>query len=136
MRFCQAHWEKMREAVRERGLEAYVASGEEEAARRTTTALLDPDNERAAFDPLLEAHWAIVNNLMQMTPLGLSLMMGDGCPLCEANTARHEALPNGCGQPDCPDPVTCAGSSFYDWMIARAADDMVEKAQRLFGVAE
>lgn len=136
MRFCQPHWGAMREAVKERGLEVYVAPSGEEAARRTAAAISDPDNERATFDPLMGLHWAIVTNLMHMTPLGLSLMVGEGCPLCEANTARHEAFPNGCGQSDCPDPVSCAGPNFYDWMIARAADDMAEQAQRLFGVAE
>jgi hypothetical protein len=123
----------MRSAVAKRGIDHHVAKSGGEALAQMTSELADGGPGRSTFDPLMGMHWAIIGNLSEHTPMGVSVMFADGCPLCEANAGRAAAYPGGCGRPDCNDPENCASPTFYDPWIDRAADDQVTEHVRLFG---
>lgn len=102
MRFCQSHWDALRAAIRDRGLERFVAPTGEEAARRT----VDGTSPRDSFGPLMGAHLAIVHNLADA--YGIGMLQTEGCPLCLAIERCS-----------CGDPKTCELQTWID----RAADD-------------
>ena len=123
VKFCQAHWDKLREAIRARGLYELVAADGTEAVRRTMSEL-GSVRSKSNFDPLMAAHWAIVNNVMA-GPAGLAIMMqnedgSDRCPLC---FIRDDHLAR-CAVPGCE-------VKDFDWMIERASDDSLSYAKEL-----
>lgn len=141
MKMCMNHWEKLREAVKARGLDALVADSAEKVARNLVSELEDGqtlDN----FDPLMGAHNAILANSMDaLGPAARTLFTGDYCPLCVLNEQSREAWEQGqrdgmkagqpcrcgqCGAVFPPEPES------YDQWIDRAADDQVE-AWKSFG---
>jgi hypothetical protein len=91
VRFCQPHWDELREAIRTRKLDHLVPKSGEEAVERLKDELEgNPDQ----FDPLMAAHNMVVGNAMNI--LGLSLFTGDLCPLCEVEKAgKEEGLGDG-----------------------------------------
>lgn len=139
MKFCQAHWDRLREAIDARGLGSLVPESGEEAARR----LVRDTNEGTSidtFDPLMGAHNAIWSRAMseirdkyQQNPL---MLMADpdehpewACPVCALSWchAEHDRL---CTQEGCNYPKD------FDWateMIDGAADFMLSEWQRLGG---
>lgn len=142
MRFCQDHWDRLRAAIDERGLSHLIASDGRLAIEQLADQLqraqegeepVSPVN----YDPLMAAHWSIVNNVMaQLGPNALYLMSGgpedpvegygpkyEGrtwprCPLCYINLA-HEVS---CKEENC----ALSKENGYEWMINRAADDQVQ----------
>lgn len=136
MRFCQGHWNKLREAIADRGLDGLVARGGAEAVERSASEL-ETGTTPANFDPLMAAHWAIANNASRLVEQAggnpLYLLTGGAedpvtgygaahegrtwprCPLCYINMV-HELT---CKEGACTLPKLTA----FDWMIARAADD-------------
>lgn len=140
MRFCQAHWDALREKIDEKGLSSLVSESGEEIARRTVRELEEGEHTIDNYDPLMAAHWAIANNVMGiiadagMNPLYLlsggpedpvegydKKYLGrtwPRCPLCYINLA-HEVS---CKDPRCQLPK----ENGYDWMLERAAQEQVE----------
>lgn len=113
MKFCQPHWDSLRTAIKDRGLYALVADSGHQAVSNMVSELNDGptiDN----FDPLMSAHWAIVNNLADIEPRVLFM---DDCPLCFANRAHAE----GCVVPDC-----AGGTTYFDEWINKAADAQID----------
>lgn len=95
MRFCKDHWAKMKAGVEDRGLGHLVAKSGEAAVERVV-AELEHRATDATFDPLMTAHWMIVNRALECG--GLYLMThnpdvadGEFCPLCEV--AKHTTPP-------------------------------------------
>lgn len=82
MKFCQDHWNNLREAISARGLDHLVARSGEEAIQRAEQEINNTATD-ANYDPLMSAHWMIMGNALQGS--GLYLMTGDYCPLCEVN---------------------------------------------------
>jgi len=117
MHFCTDHWDRLRKAIEERGLASLVPDSGEKAASNMAREL---EGERSidTFDPLMNAHWAIVNNLMAIASNPIAVMQHDGCPLCLANET-HEAQ---CTDPDCEGPR----DTMFDSWIDKAADEQVE----------
>jgi hypothetical protein len=81
MKFCQPHWEALRKAVADRGMDHLVAKSGQEAAERTKSEIEDGP-QPANFDPLMRLHWMISGRVLE--GFGLYLMLGDYCPMCEA----------------------------------------------------
>ena len=131
LKFCQPHWNKLRTAIDARGLSGLVAQGGENAVARQFDQLQRSQNAEEAvtktnFDPLMGAHWAIVNNAMNLVGLSLMLPNEDGserCPLCFIQ-GEHDA---NCTKDGC--------TYKYDTWIEFAARDMLEEAKRLGLVA-
>lgn len=150
MRFCQDHWDRLRQAIHKRGLGSLIApTGETAVAQMAAELEAGEGPTPTTFDPLMSAHWAIANNVMEtMQRAGanpLYLMASDEtsqdpvdpaiygaehdgrtwprCPLCYLGLA-HEVS---CNDPRCKLPKIDG----YAWMIDRAADDALEKAREL-----
>lgn len=146
MKVCDHHWQALRDAISERGLDDLVARDDREAFEKMA-AELQGDKSLANYDPLMAAHWAIVNNCMKLIAAAggnpLYLMGGSDdpvvgygkqyegrtwphCPLCYVNLA-HEMT--------CKDGVSCKldKTNGYDVWIARAADEQVQRVREMVG---
>lgn len=136
MRFCQEHWDALRSAIRERGLYDLVAKDGAIAAENLQAEAEGRDT-LANYDPLMAAHWAIINNAMGAVgpPNAMYLMSNDEpqadedgrkwpvCPLCYLNQAH--AL-------TCTDPAcTLDRERGYDMWIDRAADDQAQRVREM-----
>lgn len=106
---CQPHWDKLRAAIKSRGLYALVAESGERAIDNLVSEL-DHGPTIDNYDPLMSAHWAIINNLADIDP---NILFMDGCPLCFGNKEHAKK----CKVPGCTDD--------YDSWIDHAADDQV-----------
>lgn len=145
MRFCDDHWARLREAITAQGLDDLIAPTGERAAANIRAELEGEPPTLRTFDPLMGAHWAIVNNVSATIGHATLYLLGADelpedpvdpevypaaggrtwprCPLCYLNLA-HELT---CTDPSCLlDRV--AG---YDVWIERAAADMRAEADRL-----
>lgn len=85
MKICQAHWDSLRAAIKERGLDHLGAKNGEEAVERMQDELNGVATDDT-YDPLMSANWMISSNALQAG--GLYLMGADEkgeqyCPLCE-----------------------------------------------------
>lgn len=122
MRFCQPHWDALRAAIETRGLSALVPDSGEQAMSNIARELGSGEQTLDTFDPLMNAHWAIVDRLGVIFG-ALNVIMQDGCPICAGNAA-HDAA--------CDQPETCR-PNYYDAWIDRAADEQVKVWQFLGG---
>ncbi len=127
MKFCQPHWDTLRAALDQAGLGGFVAKDGQEALKKTVRSLENAaegaEDGAAQFEPLMGAHWAIVNNAMDFVGFALMVQNEDGsdrCPLCFI-TADHKAK--------CTDPG-CQIESYDHW-IGHAVADQVANAKRL-----
>lgn len=89
MKFCLPHWDKLRKAISDRGLDSLNSKGGQEAAERM---------QKGAFDPLMNAHNAIVGNALDHQGGGFALMTAnedgsDRCPLCYLASMCPECQP-------------------------------------------
>jgi hypothetical protein len=131
MQFCAAHWTTLRQALAARGIDHLVAKGGEAATAKQLDQLVQREETRENFDPLMSAHWAILGNVMMRLEraggrdLGLYIMFGgkDICPLCAINTAHKDS----CTDPRCG----LDKERGYDWMIDTAADEQLAAARKL-----
>lgn len=146
MKFCQDHWDALRQRIDDRGLTHLIAKDGKVAAEQMAQQIQERDVTKDTFNPLMSAHWAIAGNAMQMLQRAgvnpLYLMSGgdedkvDGrygaayegrtwprCPLCYINLA-HEVT---CTNPLCFMPKV----NGYDWMLDQAADDALGQARDL-----
>jgi hypothetical protein len=120
MRMCDTHWQELRKAIADRGLESFVATNSENAAAKLEAQWKDGE-AKGNFDPLMGAHNAILTNALELAGLYVLEPNDDGserCPLCfleEGCRAKHtEAEP----------------CQYKSWP-GRAADDMRSIAVRL-----
>ena len=121
MKFCQPHWDALRAAIDKRGLTDLVAKGGL-AAAENMKAELDGTATLANYDPLMAAHWAIVNNVnTQGGPEAVLYLLSaeDACPLCYANE-QHKLH---CHEEGCE-------FTFDNW-VERAADDQLQHVNEL-----
>lgn len=98
MKFCEAHWAKLSDAVKARGLWPLVARGGQEAIARAVEEIEGKATD-ATYDPLMACHWMIVSRAL--ITLGPYLLGGDLCPLCEVLRV-HDSEPceHGCTHDD------------------------------------
>ncbi len=90
MEICKRHWDALRQAIADRGLEHLGAKSGRDAMRNIITELEGREAEND-FDPLMTAHNMIWN--MSLEVCGLELMAGDEqqqCPICNA-LQKYEA---------------------------------------------
>jgi hypothetical protein len=113
MRICQAHWDKLKQAIEDRGLMHLVAGSGEKAAGLVERQLQGDDT---AYDPLMAANFAIWNNALKA--FGIQMMSGDApCPLCLMDDHKKT----------CTEPG-CKAEGGDDW-IRYAADGQLEVAK-------
>jgi len=156
MKFCQAHWDKMRAAVEARGLTPLVAPDREHAIANVIDEIEQGKQTLDNFDPLMSMHWNIAGNLMELLGRSfgylLSCREGDEdpidvtriedyalkakfigkkwplCPICYANIA-HEIS---CDSKKC----NLAKSNGYDICIEWSADAVKENFEELMSTKE
>lgn len=98
MKFCGAHWTELREAIDARGLGPLVSTSGTQAAARDANRLSGSEAGKD-YDPLMAAHWAIVNRALSIAGLVLMSPNDDGtdrCPLCFLITSCECTLGEGC----------------------------------------
>lgn len=98
MKFCQPHWDKLKAAVTERGMWPLVARSGAEGVARMAEEIQGTATD-ATYDPLMACHWMIAGRALDC--LGLYVMGGDLCPLCEVLRV-HDSKPceHGCTHDD------------------------------------
>jgi hypothetical protein len=124
MKFCQPHWDKLRAAICERGMEGLIAKSDAEAVARLVADVENPKVRSVAFDPLMTAHFGILDNAMRVAGSAVMESNANGsprCPICFLQTEHDKA---------CKDPA-CEQS--YDKWIDCAADEALEQAKN-FGL--
>jgi hypothetical protein len=148
VKFCEEHWDRLRELVVDRGLEDLIQPSGERAAEAMAAELEEGQNIRN-FDPLMSAHWAILNNVLRVLGSRGMYLMENGdempedpitpdhgqyageyvgqtwprCPLCYLNIAHGIS----CTDPRCK----LDKERGYDWMLERAVDDAKGRADAL-----
>lgn len=120
MRFCSDHWTGLREAIEAEGISHLIArDGQAAAANMISEA--QTGLRRENFDPLMGAHWAIINRIADNAP---AVLFQDGCPICWIQD-EHErtciGAENGC---------VVTRQTFEDW-IPSVAEFMREEYDRL-----
>lgn len=119
MRFCQEHWDKLRDAIEDEGLGHLIARDGHDAATKMVDALERESTTLANFEPLMTAHWAIIERISKHAS---GVLFVEGCPLCWVQD-EHEAH---CAEPGCE--VT--RQTFEEWIPGVAAH-MGREWQRL-----
>lgn len=122
VKFCQSHWDKLRQGITDRGLWQFVAtSGEGVFAKLVAES--EKGLETSNFDPLMYASMALVSSVMSGTPVGLELMVdnADGSPRCPICYVQKEHDKN----------CTDTGCEPYETWIGLAADAALAKAKSL-----
>lgn len=81
MNWCQSHWDLLRQAVIDRGMDHLRAQTQEEATAGMT-AELEGDEEK--FDPLMGSYWRINSKMNEsLKSLGRTAeILQLKCPLC------------------------------------------------------
>jgi hypothetical protein len=86
MKWCQKHWDALRDGVKARGLEQFGAQDGREALENEVLAL---KGAGSAFDPLMGSHWQlrseVLDNVAKSQGPGAALScLGapDWCPMC------------------------------------------------------
>ena len=64
MKFCQDHWDRLRQRIDDRGLSHLIAADGQKAVSMMTSQLQERRTTRENYDPLMGAHFAILNNAM------------------------------------------------------------------------
>lgn len=94
MKFCDAHWTRMTKAVEVRGMASLVATSGQDLIERMQKEL-SAGPSRHTFDPLMSMYWMISGRALDS--LGLYLLAGDYCPICEIVKAHGiEPCMHGC----------------------------------------
>jgi hypothetical protein len=90
MRFCQTHWDRLREAIKNKGLNQFVSADGETLTEKIKKEVKE---EVTIPDPLFAAHNAIVEAAIKqggLYLLGKDEEGKDYCPLCEVNKYAKE----------------------------------------------
>lgn len=126
MQICQKHYDALKTAIQDFGLDRLVSKTSEEAHSKMVSSL-EEANMKASFDPLMYANNAIFSQVLNVSAAkgyGLEVMFvtpeGEHhCPLCFLNTKHSEACP----EPNC--------EFTYDNWVDRAAQDALATAIHL-----
>ncbi len=115
---CQPHWDKLRDAIKLRGLDDMIAKDGMQAAQQLA---------EGRPDPLLAAHNAIVGNAAAAAGLAIMSPNDDGserCPICYLKEASFAAPSCDCGDPACTSESRA--DRFERW-IEHAANDQSKR---------
>jgi hypothetical protein len=84
---CADHWQKLRTAIADLGMDGLVAKSGPEAVSRLVTEA-ESGATKTTFDPLMDAHNAILSNALDLVGIAIMAPNEDGtdrCPLCFIN---------------------------------------------------
>lgn len=118
MQLCADHWDKLREALKERGLDKYISANAEKAIEAV---------KEDRPDPLAAATFAIYGNALDFGGLDLLIPDAEGAEKCPICYLKQMAIAEGacdCGNPECTPESRAAG--FERW-IQHAANEQLER---------
>jgi hypothetical protein len=75
MNWCQPHWDQLRAAIKERGLDGFGAQNGQQAIQDAAAQI---EGKPTDFDPLMGCFWQI--NSQMLRDVGLRAI--ERCPLC------------------------------------------------------
>jgi hypothetical protein len=90
MKMCQPHWNKLREAMKDRCIDYLGAKDGKQAADDAVEQLAGRETD---YDPLMACNWMITGRALKMGGLYLMGAKEDGseyCPICEAIEHKPE----------------------------------------------
>jgi len=125
MKFCQAHWDKLKSELHSLGLGQFIAQSEDAIGAKLKAQADAPDgaSDKATFDPLMNAFLAITSRLLEVGGMGLMIELqtppNPDCPLCFMQ-GHHE---KGCKIEGC--------TFTYEAWIGYAANDQLEYAKSI-----
>lgn len=117
MKICQPHWNKLRAAIKDRGIDHLGAKSGKEAVEDALTELRGGEQD---FDPAMACNNMIWSQGLKMGGLYLMGTKDDGseyCPICEA--LDKMSPPPGSTREDCE-----------RWWIDGPADAALEECRR------
>ena len=94
MKMCMPHWDALRQAITDRGLDKFVSNSGEDAAQKLANQLEPGMGKVESYDPLMNAFISIMSNALDNGGPYLLMEDPDGnhyCPLCEAE--KHSGNP-------------------------------------------
>lgn len=86
MKICQKHWDMLRQAIKDRGLDHFGARNSDEVLENIQEEL---KGGKAEYDPLMDCNTMIWSQALKMGGAYLMEQKADGsayCPICEALT--------------------------------------------------
>ena len=94
MKMCQTHWDKLKTAIASRGIDNLITKSGEAAVESMERELQGTATD-ADFDPLMDAWYKIMHQILQMASDPLYLLCekeggGQYCPICEAYIHRND----------------------------------------------
>lgn len=92
MKFCMPHWDRLKQAIEDRGLTKLVHSSGE-AVVDSMVREVEGNATPGDFDPLANATWAIYGAYIRDVGLAAMMVSEDGkevCPLCGVKSARDD----------------------------------------------
>lgn len=119
MKMCQPHWNKIIQAVKDRGMWNLVSPSTEVALEGVKDQL---EGREAPFDPLMSCNNMIFSRALELG--GLYLMFGELCPICEAMLARKDMVDPDIGRPYTPEEEE-------SWWIDGPADACLSRCREL-----
>jgi hypothetical protein len=84
MQICQIHWDKLRAAIKDRGIDHLGAKNAKQAYDDMEKQVLSIPSD---YDPLMSCNWMIQSKGLKMGGLYIMGQKDDGshyCPICEA----------------------------------------------------
>lgn len=89
MKTCTKHWEELKQAIRDRGLEHLVSKNGAECAERFRK-MHGGDTDPKLYDPLFDSHMMIMANAASAAPYLLEKENAELCCLCELDAHKAE----------------------------------------------
>ena len=100
MKFCQNHWDMLRENIKKEGIYDWVAQSGETAVAMMTDELARGEHTPVNYDPLMNCHNMIFGRTLEMVG-AYALSEEFGCPICFFNSKRTEDGRCLCDDPNC-----------------------------------
>jgi len=92
MRFCMEHWDRLKKAIEDRGLNHLIAK-DGEAAMDSTVRQLKGQDDASDLDPLMSATMGIYSAFVRdigLAAMGVDENGNELCPLCGVKRQRDD----------------------------------------------
>lgn len=115
MKFCQKHWDMLRDNIKKEGIYDWVAQSGEVAAAQLKDQIARKESTKVNYDPLMSCHNMMMERAIEMA--GLAVMTEEfGCPICVFNNFRTEDGRCPCQNPECRGKEPGSIPNFETWL--------------------
>lgn len=92
LEMCSLHWDKCKEAIRQRGLWHLVSIDGEEVMEKLKDRIENgEESQRSSYDPLVDLNIMLTSEALRCGGLYLMSPEEDFCPLCEAEKHTEDS---------------------------------------------